>query len=350
MSERARLAWFSAVLFVAIFGVGELVRWTLESVRGPSWWAIDLQLVVDAGQRLLDGLPLYADPRFLYPPLAAIVGAPLTLVDPLAASIAYVALKVGLAAVCTAALTPGWSRLDRSPAFVALVASLPFLHDLFLGNANTVIVAATVPAVFGASRFRNGVLLGLVAAAFAKPLIVPVLLWLLVWRRGAFAGAAVAGLLATAGAVLVAGPDAYRQWVEALGGGARYAGVFAGNHGVTALAPELWAPVAVLTGLGLGLVLWRRGPRVGLAWAAASGILLAPYAGTYAALPIALALPAIGPLAPGLALAIVAASPIATTHPLPLYAAAILVTSLALREPILHARSADSVGLAPPGR
>ena len=76
-----------------------------------------------------------------------------------------------------------------------------------------------------------------------------------------------------------------------------------------------------------------------LAWAMTSGILLAPYAGTYAALPIALALPAIGPLAPGFALAIVAASPIATTHPLPFYAAAILLGSLALRDPMRGSRS-----------
>jgi hypothetical protein len=336
MSKRARLAWFAAVVFVVVFGAGELIRWTLESLRGPSWWAIDFQLVVDAGQRLIDGVPLYDDPRFLYPPLAAIVGAPLTLVEPVPASIAYAVVKVGLAIVCAVALTRGWTRLDRSVACVALVACLPFLHDLFLGNANAVIVAAMVPAVFGTSRFRNGVLLGLVAATFAKPLILPVLLWLLVWRRGAFAGATVAGLVATSFAVIVAGPAAYAEWAAALAGGVRYAASFAGNHGVTALAPELWAPVAALTGLGLALVLLRRGPRVGLAWASA---------GTYSALPIALALPAIGPLAPAFALAIVAASPIATTHPLPLYAAAILVGSLALREPNRAGRWSDSVGM-----
>jgi hypothetical protein len=94
----------------------------------------------------------------------------------------------------------------------------------------------------------------------------------------------------------------------------------------------LWAPVAVVTAIGLVLVLARRGPHVGLVWAVTSGILLAPYARNYSALPIAVALPMIGPRAPWLALAIVALSPIATTHPLPLYAAAILLTALALRD------------------
>ncbi len=347
MSKRARLAWFAAVMFVAIFGVAEFVGWILESVGGPSWWAIDFQMVVDAGRRLIDGVPLYSDPKFLYPPLAAVVGAPLTLVDPMAASIAYAAAKVGLAAACTVGLTSGWARRDRLLAFLGVLTCLPFLHDLFLGNVNTLIVAAMVPAIFGAPRARSGILLGFVAAAFAKPLIVPVLLWLLVWRRPAFVGAVVAGLGATACAALVAGPGSYEEWLRALAAGTQYAAPFAGNHGVTALVPQLYAPVAAVTAIGLVLVLWRRGPRVGLAWACASGILLAPYAGTYSALPIALALPAIGPLAPMFALAIVALSPIATTHPLPFYAAAILLGSLALREPIRHARSPGAVGLEP---
>jgi len=345
MSKRARLASFATVVFVALFGAGELVRWTLESIPGPGWWAIDFQLVVDAGDRLIHGMPLYADPKFLYPPLAAFVAAPLSLVDPLAASIAYASVKVGLAAACTAGLTPGWARRDRVLAFVGVVGSLPFLHDLFLGNANTLIVAAMVPAVFGPSRQRSGVLLGLVAATFAKPLIVPVLLWLMIWRRPAFVGAVVSGLAATMLAVLVVGLTSYAEWLQGLAAGAQYAAAFAGNHGVTALAPELYAPVAAITALGFVLVLWRRGPRVGLAWACASGILLAPYAGTYAALPIALALPAIGPLAPALAFAIVAASPIATTHPLPTYAGFLLLASLTLRDPIPTGRWRDSVGL-----
>ena len=94
----------------------------------------------------------------------------------------------------------------------------------------------------------------------------------------------------------------------------------------------MWAPVAAATAVGLLIVMAWRGPRVGLVWAVTSGILLAPYAGTYSALPIAVALPVIGPSAPLLALAIVAVSPIATTHPLPFYAAAILLAALTLRE------------------
>ncbi len=348
MSARMRLAWFGAVAFVAIFGLGELAGWVGESLRGPSWWAIDLQLVLDAGHRLGSGQPMYTDPKFLYPPLAAVVGRPLSLLDPFAISLVYAALKVVLAVVAVRAMTPDWRSSNRFLAVAGLVCSLPFLHDVMLGNANVLLVGAMAVAVFARPTPRSGLLLGVATAVFAKPLLAPVLLWLLVFRRPVFAGTVVAGLAATAAGLLIAGPSAYIAWTSALVAGGQYAEPFAGNHGVTALAPSLWAPVAAVTAVLLLLVLARRGARIGLTWAAASGILLAPYVGTYGALPMVLALPAIGPLAPLLALVMVAVSPIATTHPLPFYAAGIMLASLALRE---RPAAGTSVGLpvaAPP--
>ena len=244
----------------------------------------------------------------------------------------YAALKVALAGIAVGALTQRWPRLDRLLAFVGLVCSLPFLHDVMLGNANVPLVAAMAMAVFARPTPRSGIALGLLTAVVAKPLVAPILLWLLVFRRPVFVGTVVSGLGATVCGLLIAGPSNYFNWASALLAGSRYAEPFAGNHGVSALAPALWAPVAAVTAVALLAVLTRGGPRVGLVWAAASGVLLAPYAGTYSALPIALAIPAIGPVIPLLALVIVALSPIATAYPLPMYAAGIMVASLALRE------------------
>jgi hypothetical protein len=328
--SRLRLAWFGAVAFVAIFGIGEFTSWIRESIAAPSWWAIDFDLVLDAGRRLAAGAPLYADPKFLYPPLAALAAQPLLGFDAFAVSLAYVALKLGLACGGAAALTGSWNLGSRCLALVGLVLSLPFLHDVFLGNANVVLVAAMALAAFGRPGPRSGVALGVAMAIFAKPLLIPFLLWLLVCRRRVLVGTIIAGLAATALGLVVAGLPAYRGWIEALVGGARYAAPFEGNHGVTALAPAAWPIVAAVTAAGLLFVLLRRRSEVSLVWAVTAGILLAPYAGTYAALPVAIAMPFLGAASPWFALVVLAVSPIATTHPLPFYAAAIMLGALAL--------------------
>lgn len=334
-SRRWNLGWFAAGTAVALLGLGDFIVWVGQAWGTDGWWGIDLRLVLDAGSRLASSEPLYADSRVFDAPLAVLVGRLLGWIDFDLLSVGLAILKFALAAMCVAALTPGWRLRSRILAFAAVAFSLPFLHDVMLGNVNVFLVAAMVPAIFGRPRGYNGVPLGLLAAAFPKPLLLPVLLWLLVWRPrvfGATVGSAVAG--AALPAVLL-GPGVYGAWLAALQGTQRFASPFAGNHGVSALLPELWGAVAAITALGLVVVVAKRGPTVGLAWAVTSGILIAPYAGTYAALPIAIAVPPLAAVAPFLAIAIVALAPIAVTHALPLYAAGILVVSLAVREPEL---------------
>src|SRR5580765_1902060 len=96
-TPRRRLAWFAAVAFVAIFGVGEFARWVLRESGRDGWWGIDLKLVLDAGARLAAGSDLYSDPRFLYPPLAAVIGAPFATLSFDAVSLVYAGLKVAIA-------------------------------------------------------------------------------------------------------------------------------------------------------------------------------------------------------------------------------------------------------------
>jgi hypothetical protein len=342
LTPRRRLAWFAVTVFVVVFGLGEFATWVLiDPAGGPGWWGIDLQLVLDAGGRLTAGQPIYADPRFLYPPLAAVLAAPLAGIAFLPLSIVYALLKIVIAVVAVMSLGKPLTRVQLVAAILLLVLSLPFLHDVMLGNANVLLVGAMVPAIFGRDRSRNGVLLGLATAVFAKPLVVPVLLWLLFWRRRTLLGTVLAGLVATAIGVVVAGPAAYLDWIQALVGGTRFAVPFAGNHGVTALVPALWLPVAALTAVGLVWVLARRSQRTGIAWAAAAGILIAPYAGTYSALPIALAMPGFLETAPVFTMVIVALSTIATGFALPFYAAAILIAALAIRSPGLPLERPD---------
>jgi hypothetical protein len=332
LNPRLRLAWFAVTAFVVIYGIGEFATWVfIDPAGGPGWWGIDLRLVVDGGARLAAGQPIYADSRFLYPPLAALIGQPLARLDFGVVSIVYALLKIAIAIGAVESIARDRPRIQRLAAVLMLVLSLPFLHDVMLGNTNVLLVGAMVPALFGRDRARNGLLLGLATAAFAKPLVLPVLLWLLVWRRRTLLGTIASGLAATATAALISGPGTYVDWFHALVGGTRFAAPFAGNHGVTAVIPELWLPVAALTGAGLLLVLARRSEQTGVAWAVTAGILIAPYAGTYSVLPAALAAPSLLRTAPVFSLVMVALSTVGTGFLLPLYALAILVASLVAR-------------------
>jgi hypothetical protein len=329
LTPRRRLLWFAVTAFVALFGVGEFAQWVfIDPAGGSGWWGIDLQLVIDAGGRFATGQPIYSDPKFLYPPLVAILAQPLAQLDFMVVSITYAGLKIAIAIAAVASVARELSRGQQVAAALMLVLSLPFLHDVMLGNANVLLVGAMVPAMLGRDRTRNGVLLGLTTAAFAKPLVVPVLLWLLAWRRRTLLGTVLTGLAATAATALVAGPGTYLDWARALLGGTRFAVPFAGNHGVTALVPALWLPVAAVMTVGLLLVLARRSERTGITWAVTAGILIAPYAGTYSALPVALAAPGLLKTAPNFTLAMVALSTVATGFALPFYAAAILGAAL----------------------
>ena len=332
------MAWFAVTVFVVIFGLGEFARWVfIDPAGGPGWWGIDLRLAVDAATRLTGGQPIYADSRFLYPPLAAIVSIPLSHLNFMVVSIVFALVKILVAVAAVMSIARDGPPVQKAAAVLMLVLSLPFLHDVMLGNTNVLLVGAMVPAMLGRDRARNGILLGLATAAFAKPLVLPVLLWLLVWHRRTWIGTVLTGLAATALAAglaaLLAAPGAYLDWFKALQGGTRFAAPFAGNHGVTAVVPELWLPVAAVTTVGLVWVLLRRSKETGIAWAATAGILIAPYAGTYSVLPAALAVPGLLKRAPNFSLVMVALSPVATGFLLPLYALAILAAALLVREP-----------------
>src|SRR4051812_34536787 len=99
VSPRRRLAWFAAVAFIAMFGLGELASFVIQSFGPARWWGIDLKLVLDAGARLAAGADIYSDPRFLYPPLAAVLGEPLAPLSFDIVSVAYAVLKVAIAVV-----------------------------------------------------------------------------------------------------------------------------------------------------------------------------------------------------------------------------------------------------------
>lgn len=134
---------------------------------------------------------------------------------------------------------------------------------------------------------RAGIPLGIVLALFAKPQLLPFLVWMLVWRRRALLGAMLAGGAATVIGAVAAGPAAYVDWltfgVSQVG---RLSSPFPANQGLTSYVGE-WEPVvlAVLL-IGLLLALWRMDEEGSLAWALATGVLILPYAIGHSLLPL----------------------------------------------------------------
>jgi len=121
-----------------------------------------------------------------------------------------------------------------------------------------------------------------------KPLLFPILVWMLVWRRQALTATAMTTLALTGVGIALVGLDQYREWISALTGAgtASVAGTFSlathemGNFSMWPLNPATF----VLAGAVAGATVWTivRDPSRGFVAALLAGLLLAPYSLLYA--------------------------------------------------------------------
>lgn len=318
------------MLAAELFMTLRFLREEFVDLLGPSgWFGGDGERTLEAARVWLDGGQPYDVFGFLYSPLAlALFGPFAALGDDLAIK-AWLGLGVAGIVGCTLHATRRLPVVARLLGVALVLAFHATVGDYLLANTTMVLVSAMYLVIAGGDTVRSGLLLGVLAAAFPKPMLVPFLLWALVWRPRALGGVVAGGLAATAVALVVVGPALHLRFLEALltGGGITYR--FAGNYGLSLVSPALWAVVAGFTFLALAYVLWRRGEVVGLVWAIAGGILVSPYAPMYSGLPYVLALPALAGIAPALAVGY-ALIVIATEQATPLSAVVILLASLLL--------------------
>jgi hypothetical protein len=308
LSGRAWSPRTAVVVWVLVVAT-ELVM-TLRFLReefvdllGPSgWFAGDGERTLHATRVWLEGGQPYDVFGFLYTPLALGLSAPgVALGDDLAVML-WLGLGVALMVGCTLVATrgaPWWGRLLAATGVLIFHATV---GDYILANTTMVLVAGMFLVIRGRGVV-SGLPLGVLVAAFPKPLLVPFLLWALVWRPRPTLGVVVGGLVATVVGLVVAGPGMYVTFVETLLEGGGITVRFAGNYGLSLVSPALAAAVAAFVMLALSYVLLRRGEVVGLVWAVAGGILVSPYAPMYSGLPLVLAMPAVYAIAPGLAVA-----------------------------------------------
>jgi hypothetical protein len=218
---------------------------------------IDLEVYRAGGRFLLDGRPLYERGvvldllPFVYPPVAAVLFAPLALVAMPVLKVLWTALGLALLA-CTArrcARAVGVAAGAPTVAVVVLVTALatwldPVRTTLYLGQINIVLLALVLGDLLGRrdSRWR-GVGLGLAAAVKLTPLLF--VAYLLLRRRYRAAATAVATFVA-AGAVgfLLAPADSATYWLRGTFAAADRIAAVDGNanHSVNGLVTRLLGP------------------------------------------------------------------------------------------------------------
>jgi hypothetical protein len=223
---------------------------------------------------------------FLYSPLMALAARPLTWVAPTVAMLAMTLIGVTIVVVGVALETRGQARVDRALVAVAALTFAPVVYELLLGQTTLLIAAALYPIARRGDRFRHGIPFGIALALAPKPLLLPVLVWMLVWRRRALAAMIVTALALTGVGIALLGLEQYREWLLVLTGAGREAtaGTFTlSTHNNASLWPMSPLTFALACVVGV-ITLWaimRDGSR-GFVASLLAGLLLAPYSLLYA--------------------------------------------------------------------
>ena len=266
--------WMAATTFVG----GTLIPWRAHMV--------DLDVYRRAGATLLEGGDFYALPGplpFLYPPFAALLAVPLTLLPSAAIEIAWtVAGVLAVLAVLYRFGLSGWRLSLLGAACVYFVD--PMSETLAFGQPGIFLMALVVldlvpgPAVLPRRILPPGVLTGLAAAVKLTPAIFVIYLIAVRRWRAAIAAVATGAAVTVAGLVVVPGPS-IDFWTRLAGGdtGLGHSLIYFTNQSVMADVVRILGPGPAPAMIGLGLsavvalvgvwaaMLWHRLGNVGLA-------------------------------------------------------------------------------------
>lgn len=215
--------------------------------------AVDWLQFAEGGRRVFDA-NLYensASYGFRYSPVLAYGFAAIASIGPVAWRLLHVVAALAL---------PTW------PMRLVTLAAWPFWYDVETGNVMMFVLLAAAWAIRG-SNVGTGAFL-LLALLFPRPLMVPVLAWIL-WRQPSWRLAAVA--LAVAHGIIVVASGWGSDWLARLSTLGAEAGS-PNNLGPTQLIGAWW----LLIGIPLAAVLTWRG-RLGWASLAVSYPYVLPY-------------------------------------------------------------------------
>ena len=280
MLERwsGRPTLFAVVVMNVITGLGLGAGIGAANFGGDSGLYRHCALLLAEGQTAFCG--------FLYSPLMALVARPLTWLSPTTSAITMTLVGCSIVLIGVLLETRGKAAIDRVLVAIAALTFAPVVYELLLGQTTLLIAAALYPLARRPDGFRNGIPFGIALALAPKPLLFPILVWMLVWRRRGLAGTVLAALVLTGVGVVFVGIDQYRDWILVLGGAGResVAGTLTlslhGNFSLWPLNPATFA----LAGVVAAATLWTivRDSSRGFVAALLAGLLLAPYSILYA--------------------------------------------------------------------
>ena len=153
---------------------------------------------------LAEGQPDFCG--FLYSPLTALVARPLTWVSPTTAEIAMTLIGIAILVAGVVLETREQAPVDRVLVAVAALTFAPLVYELLLGQTTMLIAAALYLVARRPDAFRNGIPFGIAMALAPKPLLLPVLAWMMVWRRHSLAATLLTTLTLTGFGIALLGP------------------------------------------------------------------------------------------------------------------------------------------------
>ena len=210
--------WLAAGAVVLIVGGVLAAVWTVHPIPGHRKFdLVDLAVYRAAGRAILHGHSVFGDYvhdqleiplPFIYPPIAAVLAIPFTLMPVHIAEVTWTAITLGLlfgvVRTCFARLTKR-SALALVLAFGATLALSPVQDNFRFGQLGIALMACCVfDCMLPSTRWPRGMLVGVAAAVKLVPAIFVPYLWLSGRRRAAyvaiatFAGCNVVGWIADA--------------------------------------------------------------------------------------------------------------------------------------------------------
>ena len=296
----------------------------------PLAWAADGNRNLAAALALAAGT-FGQDHTYLYSPLAAALTLPVAAVVPYGAAIGgWLLARIAVLAAGVARQTRDLSSAERILVVLAAVGFVPTLYDLLLGNVSIIVAAVVALVAWSDDGYLSGLPLGLLLATIPKPALIPVLIWMLVFRRRAFLSSIGSAAVFSAIGLVVFGGVAYADWLQVLLHPYYLGTQQLGNMALGAMLPPILAwPLTALT-IGATLVALRRGETAGLIACLCAGLLIAPYTMAYGAVLLLLAVRPLARVAPMRTFALAISGSLGVIVFMPLWVGAVLVTTLAV--------------------